>query len=186
MVGTELIGNGLCDDASNNQDCNYDGGECCVNPDVIGNGVCNDQTNNVNCNYDGGDCPDIILNGTVYFFNHLAQSYDDAETKCQQEFGGNGKLFEPQSVEHMNSVIDVARNNFGWTHVWLGINDSSNEGTYVYASSGLEIPLSIDNAIIVANGCDAKDCDLLYKSTQIFTVWNGIEVKFNSVCEPNT
>ena len=81
MVGTEQIGNGLCDDAANNQDCNYDGGECCVNLDVIGNGVCSDQTNNINCNYDGGDSPDITLNGTVYFSNHLAQSYDAAETK---------------------------------------------------------------------------------------------------------
>ena len=36
----------------------------------------------------------------------------------------------------------------------------------VYASSGLEIPLSIDNVIIESNGCDAMDCDLLYKSTQ--------------------
>ena len=82
----------------------------------------------------------------------------------------------------MNSIIDVARNNFGWTHVWLGINDSANEEIYVYTSSGLEIPLSFDNAIIVMLH---KDCDLLYKSTQIFTVWNGVEVKFNCVCEPN-
>ena len=81
----------------------------------------------------------------------------------------------------MKSLTDVARNKFGWTHVWLGINYSANEGIYVYASSGLEIPLSIDNAIILANGCD-----LLYKSTQIFTVWNGIEVKLNSICELNT
>ena len=67
---------------------------------------------------------------------------------------------------------------FGWESMIC----SANEEIYVYTSSGLEIPLSFDNAIIVMLH---KDCDLLYKSTQIFTVWNGVEVKFNSVCEPN-
>ena len=25
-----LVGNGFCNDETNNQDCNYDGGDCCV------------------------------------------------------------------------------------------------------------------------------------------------------------
>ena len=28
----------------------------CSNPEVLGNGYCNDETNNADCNYDGGDC----------------------------------------------------------------------------------------------------------------------------------
>ena len=73
-----LIGDGFCNDETNNADCNYDGGDCCVNvntdhciecicyyedncvlgytPTVVGDGFCNDETNNANCNYDGGDC----------------------------------------------------------------------------------------------------------------------------------
>ena len=72
-----LIGNGNCDDATNNANCNFEGGDCC-GPNVdtnycedcicyedlscngllelIGNGQCNDETNNAVCNFDGGDC----------------------------------------------------------------------------------------------------------------------------------
>ena len=59
-------------------DCNFDGGECCVDintdhcsnctchhqdncvagftPSVVGDGFCNDEANNADCNFDGGDC----------------------------------------------------------------------------------------------------------------------------------
>ena len=73
-----MVGNGFCNDETNNADCNYDGGDCCVvnantnscsecvchiletcaagyHPSV-GNGFCNDDTNIAECNYDGGDC----------------------------------------------------------------------------------------------------------------------------------
>ena len=73
-----MIGDGYCNDESNNPKCVYDGGDCCgscINTnyctnctcigDVTGNGVpnvlvgdgfCNDETNNPECVYDGGDC----------------------------------------------------------------------------------------------------------------------------------
>ena len=73
-----LVGNGLCNDETNNPDCNYDGGDCCAmnantnscsecvchlietcaagyHP-LVGNGFCNDDTNIAECNYDDGDC----------------------------------------------------------------------------------------------------------------------------------
>ena len=73
-----MIGDGYCNDETNNADCNYDGGDCCgtcVNVDhcsececlggvtgdgvpnaLVGNGYCNDETNNADCYYDGLDC----------------------------------------------------------------------------------------------------------------------------------
>ena len=73
-----LIGNGVCNDETNNPGCFYDGGDCCVNTNTdhcsdctchhqencaagftlseVGDGICNDETNNADCNYDGGDC----------------------------------------------------------------------------------------------------------------------------------
>ena len=76
-VVPQYIGDGYCDDENNNDDCNFDGGDCCkpnVNTqyctecicyanincdgplDLIDNGICNDETNTAWCNYDGGDC----------------------------------------------------------------------------------------------------------------------------------
>ena len=71
------MGNGFCNNETNNPDCNYDGGDCCatnVNTNtcsecacllietcaagyhpLVGNGFCNDETNIAGC-YDGGDC----------------------------------------------------------------------------------------------------------------------------------
>ena len=83
-----LVGNGFCNDETNNEICNYDGGECCVmnvmtdycsecacygqgtcaagyHP-LVGNGFCDDDTNIAECNYDGGDCcsnPNMVDNG---------------------------------------------------------------------------------------------------------------------------
>ena len=73
-----LVGNGFCNDETNNPDCNYDGGDgCVVNANtnacsecvchlietcaagyhpLVGNGFCNDDTNIAECDYDGGDC----------------------------------------------------------------------------------------------------------------------------------
>ena len=72
------IGNGYCEDETNNEGCSYDNGDCCgsnVNTQyctqcicyadqdctapliqLLGNGFCNDEANNAGCGYDGGDC----------------------------------------------------------------------------------------------------------------------------------
>ena len=83
-----MVGNGFCNDETNNEDCNYDGGDCCVvnantnscsdcschlietcaagyHP-LVGNGFCNDDTNIAECDYDGGDCcpnPNMVGDG---------------------------------------------------------------------------------------------------------------------------
>ena len=76
---SHLIGNGVCNDETNNAEGTYDGGDCCgtkVNTDhcldckcykvmcsagivphhMVGDGFCNDEANHLECNYDGGDC----------------------------------------------------------------------------------------------------------------------------------
>ena len=77
------VGDGYCDDETNNDGCLFDGGDCC-GPDVntqyctlcicnedlncdapmelIGNGICNDEANSQGCNYDGGDCCAACVN----------------------------------------------------------------------------------------------------------------------------
>ena len=74
-----MIGNGYCNDETNNAEGNYDGGDCCgtnVNTDycsdckcykvacvagivphpMVGDSICNDEANHLECNYDAGDC----------------------------------------------------------------------------------------------------------------------------------
>ena len=39
-----------------NEECMFDGKDCCPNPTGIGNGHCNTENVIQMCNYDGGDC----------------------------------------------------------------------------------------------------------------------------------
>ena len=102
------VGNGYCEDAVNNLDCNYDGGDCCgsnVSTDictkcicfedlncpapleVIGNGFCNDETNNAECNFDGGDCCGIIIQ-TEYCTQCICQ--EELYCSSHVQLVGNG------------------------------------------------------------------------------------------------
>ena len=78
QIPNALVGDGFCNDETNNAECQYDGGDCCgicVNLEyclecicfdviignevpnaLVGDGFCDDETNNFDCNYDGGDC----------------------------------------------------------------------------------------------------------------------------------
>ena len=72
-----MIADGFCNDETNNENCGFDGGDCCVNVNtalctecncflqetcatgfhpLVGDGVCNDNTNIPECEYDGSDC----------------------------------------------------------------------------------------------------------------------------------
>jgi hypothetical protein len=51
-----FVGDGVCNDETNNVECEYDGGDCCLNPNMVGDAICHDETNHLGCNYDGGDC----------------------------------------------------------------------------------------------------------------------------------
>ena len=100
-----MVGNGFCNDETNNPDCNYDGGDCCVvNANIIscsecgchlietcaagyhpsvGNGFCNNGTNIAECEYDGGDCclnPNVVGDGICNDeTNYLGCNYDGGD-----------------------------------------------------------------------------------------------------------
>ena len=82
-----IVGDGYCNDETNNAGCNYDYGDCCgfnVNTDfcsncrcyfnetciadthpLVGDGFCNDETNHALCNYDLGDCCGFNVNNDL-------------------------------------------------------------------------------------------------------------------------
>ena len=75
---TQLVGDGYCNDETNNIHCNFDGGDCChsyvvksfcseckcltgkvggeIHHPFLWDGYCHDETNKAEFNYDGGDC----------------------------------------------------------------------------------------------------------------------------------
>ena len=100
-----MVGNGFCNDETNNENCNYDGGECCVvnanknacvecgcflietcadgyHP-LVGNGFCDAETNIAECDFDGGDCcpnPDMVGNAICNDeTNNLGCNYDGGD-----------------------------------------------------------------------------------------------------------
>ena len=89
-VPSTYLHNGFCNDKTNNENCNYDGEDCCgscvLNNQctqcaclggadtmnvLIGNTVCNDEANIADCYYDGGDCCKSCCN---YWFNAVCDS----------------------------------------------------------------------------------------------------------------
>ena len=103
-IGTPnpLVENSVCNDETNDENCDYDGGDCCLlsrNDEHcsecdchhqetcaagflhgwVGDGYCHDETNNPDCNYDGGDwCGPCVVTQFC------------SECECRGNVTGNG------------------------------------------------------------------------------------------------
>ena len=99
-----LVGNGYCNDITNNAGCNFDGGDCCgscinteqcsdceckseilgngIHNALVGNGLCDDETNYPNCNYDGFECCGSEIN-TVINPGPYPSEYSCEECLCK-------------------------------------------------------------------------------------------------------
>ena len=49
------IGDGICQEINNNEECYWDGYDCC-NQYALTDGFCDDENNKRECGWDGGDC----------------------------------------------------------------------------------------------------------------------------------
>ena len=80
----------------------------------------------------GSDC--LLIEGVCYHYINSKLNYQNAQITCQ---ANNGKLFEPKNKLINDMIYDGITNYYGIdTRLWIGINDLSTEGTFVYSSDG--------------------------------------------------
>ena len=89
-----MINDGHCQLINFNEDCAYDGSDCCPNPNAIGNDLCNLENNIKMCNFDGGDCCIIDKIGDGYCdplnFNRMCRD-DEGDCTCENNLIRNGQ-----------------------------------------------------------------------------------------------
>ena len=77
------------------------------------------------------------LDDNYYSFNKVLQTQENAKAACSRN-GGN--LYEPKSETTYKKIIHHA-SNISLGDFWLGINDKSQEGLFVYESND-ELPIN--------------------------------------------
>jgi len=145
-----------CPPGTTGKNCETDVNECLNNPCL--NGVCEDRLNHYQCvcepGFYGDNCDTQepctvpsrwkpyykLVDGKCYYLEKTPLNYQGAINNCQEKFknyGGNGILFEPTSVDEFKKVYQAAETflslrNFG---AWIGIKKSTN-GILVYSRTG--------------------------------------------------
>ena len=99
-----LINDGMCDLINFNENCKFDGKDCCPNPTSIGNGHCDPENVIKLCNYDGHDCcnpGDGKCN--PYGFNRMCDFDKEWEDCCELETVNDGFC----DVGNLNRMCDL-------------------------------------------------------------------------------
>ena len=133
------------------------------------------------------ECPvsddryEIIGDNCFHFFIASKKSYQDAQTYCATVFPkSKGKMYEPRSLSHLELIKKVWKRRRsvppynGNNCFFLGIDDTLNEGTYIYPSDGTMVDSNIKSKIYQSNRCNqtglttnsaydgSEDCDYVY------------------------
>ena len=107
-----LVGDGFCNDETNNAGCLFDGGDCCgscfnkeyctecqcvtteygdiISNALVGNGICNDETNTINCGFDGFDC--CLSNVTDHHCSECSCHSKPAHSMLRQDLNKKSKV----------------------------------------------------------------------------------------------
>ena len=76
-----------------------------------------------------------------YFHDEEVKSFEDAQKICSEKFRehgfNNGILYEPKDVKIFAKVYELAEqfSKNPTLQLWLGLNDKSKEGEFVYNSN---------------------------------------------------
>jgi len=90
------------------------------------------------------DCPNAgnykTINGVCYLFHSEEKNYNDAKLFCESKIAmaKTGRLVEPKTTTTNKLIYDNAKTIFGDSFKYfIGVNDISSEGTWVYSSTRL-------------------------------------------------
>ena len=91
----------------------------------------------------------LIIEGGCYLFSDKKKNYNDAKSFCESKFAVNGKtgrLVEPKTTTINKLIYENAKTIFGASFDYLiGVNDISNENSWVYSSTGLPATTMFDS-----------------------------------------
>ena len=91
----------------------------------------------------------FLIEGGCYLFNDVKKNYYDAISFCESKdvMGKTGRLVEPKTTTINKLIYDNAKTIFGDSFgYFIGVNDISSEGTWVYSSTGLPATTTIFNS----------------------------------------
>ena len=100
---------------------------------------------------------------------HTLQSYSDASRICKEN---GGKMFEPKNELVYDNIVNISKEK-SLGNIWLGLNDLSNEGNFVYNSDNSEV--------IWTYWSDSNPDDYKGKEDCVETEWKFGEGKWNDV-----
>ena len=84
-----------------------------------------------------------------FLFTKSEKEFDDAESYCNEK---GGFVYEPKNETILDKVLNHT-NHVGIGAFWLGVNDISEEGTFVYACDKTPITLKNWNEGKIINIC---------------------------------
>ena len=116
------------------------------------------------------------MDDKYYYFNDGPANNDDAIASCINK---GGKLFEPKNEKVNIEVTNLAKDR-GLDSFWLGINDKSQENSFVYASDG--------TYIIYKNWCGPDCCRGTHgePSGNGDCVWIGVVDPTDELCSDHS
>lgn len=111
----------------------------------------------------GGTGAYRLVNGQCYFFERTLMSYEEAKVNCGTKFNSSGGiLFEPKTSQIINNITDLSKsifNNDNGYVSWIGVNDFTKDGTFVYTSNNepftIKLPWFSEEGNNNENGCVA-------------------------------
>ena len=97
-----------------------------------------------------------MIDGICVFYEKSRLKYEAAKSNCESKFNGNGRLYEPRSLATLKKVRKTGLDNYFGLCPYIGINDISEEGTWVYTSDGSPVSMSIPWASYWQSYWDSK------------------------------